>query len=377
MLERLYIDNYRCLVNFECRFVPKQLILGPNGAGKTTVFDVLETLREFCVNGVPPENLFVGITKTRWQDVPEQTFELDVSGNEGTYTFRLVVDSWGNAIVRPRVVKEEVFFSGKPIFRFVQGEVHLFNDRHEEKVKYPFDWHRSALATITERPENKKLSWFKRWLSGLLFISPAPRQMKPLAEGEAYVPWRDLSNFAAWYRHLRLESDDQNLFMDLREALPGFDSMDLKDAGMNNRLLMVSFSSEEDGEGNGHPRQRYSCLFTELSDGQRVLIGLYTVLNFALKSGATVCFDEPDNFIALREIQPWLEKVLERVEDATSRAQVLIVSHHPELLNRLALPEGIVLDRPGGRHTRIQTFHDPADTGLTSAELVARGWDHE
>src|SRR5947208_783836 len=170
MLERLYVDNYRCLVNFECRFGPKQLILGPNGGGKTTLFGVLGVLRDFSFHGGPAEHFFLGTSRTRWQEATEQTFEMDVSGNEGLYTYRLVIDSLGQPAVRPRVAKEEVFFGGKPVFRFAQGEVHLFNDRYEEKVKYPFDWFRSALATITERPENKKLSWFKRWLGDLLLI---------------------------------------------------------------------------------------------------------------------------------------------------------------------------------------------------------------
>src|SRR5258708_23327346 len=124
MLERVYIDNFRCMVNFECHFGPKQLILGPNGGGKSTLFDVLVLLRDFCVWGSNVENTLLGFTRTRWQDLPEQSFELDVSGNGGLYTFRLVVDSWGNPI-KPRVVQEEVFFAGKPIFRFAQGEVRL------------------------------------------------------------------------------------------------------------------------------------------------------------------------------------------------------------------------------------------------------------
>jgi hypothetical protein len=374
MLERLYVDNYRCLVNFECHFGPKQLILGPNGSGKTTVFNALATLRDFCINGVPADDLFFGSTLTRWQDVREQTFELDVSGNSGSYTLRLVIDSWGQPTARARVVKEEVLFDGRPIFRFAKGQVHLFNDQHVEKVQYPFDWHRSALATITERSENTKLTWFKRWLGGVLLIMPDPRRMAPLAEKEAPVPTADLSNFAAWYRHLRLESGEQDLLADLRAAIPGFVRMDLKDAGLGNRVLVLTFAAEGEQGQSGREFPQY---VPELSDGQRVLIGLYSVLHFALRPGSTVLFDEPDNFIALNEIQPWLEKVLERTDDQPSNAQVIIVSHHPELLNRLAINEGLALDRPGGRHTRVRRFKDPAETGLSPEELVARGWDHE
>jgi predicted ATPase len=371
MLERLYVDNYRCLVNFECHFKPKQLIVGPNGGGKTTLFDVLAMLRDFCGAGLQVDPMLMGFTRTRWQEVPTQTFELDVSGNEGLYQFRLVVDSWGHP-ARPRVVKEEVLYSGKPIFRFAGGDVQLFNDRYETTVKYPFDWHRSALATITERPENTKLSWFMRWLKCLWFFSADPHQMSPIADKEEPGPTRDLSNFANWYRHLRQESaeSDWDMQEDLKEVIPSFQNLDLKEAGMGNRALVATFTA---GDVNG--KQPPSFAFNELSDGQRVLVGLYTILHFAAKPGMTLFFDEPDNFIALAEIQPWLDKLIDRVEE--SNAQVLIASHHPELLNRMAFEEGLLLDRPEGRHTRARPFKDSAGTGLSPAELVARGWEHE
>jgi len=371
MLQRLYVDNYRCLVNFECTFGPAQLILGPNGAGKSTVFDVLDLLRDFCIDGAAPDGRFVGASRTRWQDVPEQTFELDVAGNGGKYKLRLVVDSWGDP-KRPRVVKEEVEYSGKPVFRFMQGEVHLFNDRHEDKVQYPFDWYRSALATISERKDNLLLSWFKRWLAGLLCVRPDPWRMHGIADEEARTPDRHLANFANWYRHLRQETDDQDYIEDLSEAIEGFVTMRLEGAGEGRREIKVRMSASDNGK-LGKPDE---YTLSELSEGQRVLLGLYAVMHFALKPGATVCFDEPDNFIALSEVQPWLSKVLDRTDD-DSGAQVLIVSHHPELLNRMAFMEGLLLDRPAGRHTRVRPFDDPSQTGLSAAELVVRGWERE
>ena len=67
-----------------------------------------------------------------------------------SYIYRLVIEPWGEPI-KPRIASETLHFDGKPIFEFIAGEVHLFNDRFERKVSYDFDWHRSALGTIVAR----------------------------------------------------------------------------------------------------------------------------------------------------------------------------------------------------------------------------------
>lgn len=104
-------------------------------------------------------------------------------------------------------------------------------------------------------------------------------------------------------------------------------------------------------------------------------LGLYAVLHFAMKPGRTVCFDEPDNFVSLREILPWLTRTLEQTEHETESAQVLIASHHPELLNRMAIKEGLLFDRSVDGQSRAQAFGPSKMSGLSVSELVARGWD--
>ncbi|MEQ9359707.1 AAA family ATPase [Coleofasciculus chthonoplastes] len=53
MLKRIYIDNFRCLVNFEINFEDNiSLFLGGNGSGKTTVFTALQKLRYFIVESI-------------------------------------------------------------------------------------------------------------------------------------------------------------------------------------------------------------------------------------------------------------------------------------------------------------------------------------
>ena len=362
------------MVNFECRLAPRQLILGRNGSGKSTLFDVLALLRDFCINGELDEKHLRGLgaeSRTRWQDVREQTFQLDVSLPVGEFKLELIVDSWGSP-EQLRVLREVVTFSGKPIFRFEKGEVHLYNDRHEDKVQYPFNWHRSALATVAERKENQLLSKFKDWLGNLQYISPDPRRMEGIASQAAKYPDQYLSNFADWYMHLRLATEDHEYLADLAEVIDGFVTMRLPEAGERRHEISVRLTSTK------NEKEAKSYLLRELSDGQRVLIGLYAMLNFALKPGATLCFDEPDNFIALREIQPWLTKILDRTEgDDGNAAQVLLVSHHPELLNRMAFQEGLLLERSEGRHTRAVKFDDTQQTGLSASELIARGWENE
>ena len=54
MLQRLYVDNYKCLVNFNLPLQELSLLLGPNGAGKTSVLDivfVLHRLLGVCGDG--------------------------------------------------------------------------------------------------------------------------------------------------------------------------------------------------------------------------------------------------------------------------------------------------------------------------------------
>ena len=167
MLTRLYCDNYKCLVNFEFQPGATQLLMGRNGAGKSTVFEVLELIRDFAARGETCEDRLVGQTRTRWQDLPDQRFELDVTGTFGKYTYELVVDESGRPL-RPRVKKERLSLDGKPLYLFENGIVHLHNDRFEDRTQFEFFPRRSFLAEIESRPDNTKLMWFKSWLERLL-----------------------------------------------------------------------------------------------------------------------------------------------------------------------------------------------------------------
>ncbi len=367
MLTRVYIDNFRSFVNFEYRPGRKQLILGRNGSGKSSLLDALLFIRQFVIRG-DQYDLFNDILgqRTRWLSKPEQTYELEVELDGGVYVYRLEIKPVGEA-AQLLVVAESVEFDRKPIFGFTGGEVRLYNDQFELTNSFPFDWHRSALATMTQRSSNQRLTSFKVWLAGLYCFRINPFTMAARAEGEDLYPNVNLSNIAAWYRHLVQAHPKENAaFIDsLREALDEFTFLKLESYGEKVRLLVADFTNANNNTSFG---------FGELSDGQRCLICLYTILHFVVGKGSTVILDEPDNFISLREIQPWLMLISDVVDDG--QGQVLLISHHPELINQWAPSYGVRFYRDGIGPTRVEAFHGDTQSSLSPAELVARGWEN-
>ena len=135
--------------------------------------------------------------------------------------------------------------------------------------------------------------------------------------------------------------------------------------------MKFEFQTESTSERSSGTN-RYTLTFDQLSDGQRNLVALYAILRAGLQSESTICIDEPDNFVALREVQPWVVALRVRVDDLKS--QCLLFSHLPELLNYLAANHGVVFQRDGGGLTRIKRFESSDETLITPAEFVARGW---
>ena len=71
--------------------------------------------------------------------------------------------------------------------------------------------------------------------------------------------------------------------------VPGFDSFSLREAGEKTRVLKVLLRNEKDGKSLPYN-------FNELSDGQRQLIVLYSLLYGVKGEGYCLFLDEPDRW---------------------------------------------------------------------------------
>jgi predicted ATPase len=367
MLKRIYIDNYRCLVNFDLALDRISLLLGLNGSGKSTVFEVLNSLQKFIGGQARVDDVFSSKTLNRWDQRLTQNFELEVSGATGTYVYQLAIEH-DKARQKARVQKEILLLDGRPLFAFQGGEVQLYRDNYSEGPNYPFDWGQSGLGTILERPDNTHLTWFKAHMRQFILVSLKPDQMKPetWTENSHLLPGAE--NFASWYRYLLQEHQKCmfDLVEKLSEVLPKFREFRLAQSG-DQRILETVFSTDQ-GEKLIYYR------FNELSDGQRALIVLYALLFAASGSGQNLFLDEPENYIALPELQPWLMELIDECEESTM--QVIIISHHPEFIDYLGPEHRIWLERADGGPTRIGTVIVPPDSTLSLSEQIARGWEH-
>jgi hypothetical protein len=375
VISRIYIDNFKCFTNFEYRPDALHLLLGANGTGKSFIFDILDVLREFIIDGTSSLSAFPPGTVTAWDQRPEQRFELALKGRGGEFVYRLVIEQ-DRAARRNRIGYEDLCFDGRVLYQFQGGEAHLFRDNGTAGPVFPFDWSRSAIPTIPERNDNTLLSWFRSRLARVFVFSPDPLRMESQSEAEQPHPDRLLHQLASWIRHLHLESPEisQRIAESLRrDVLDGLVNYKFVDQGAGSRALKFEFGSPPSDLG----QKFYSYLLglDQLSTGQRTLVALYTMLHAAVGADLTLCIDEPDNYVALREIQPWLVQLSDNVQD--TGGQCLLISHHPELINYLASDCGTRFFREGGGPVRVQPFEWPEDEPLRPAEVVARGWEND
>jgi ABC-type molybdenum transport system ATPase subunit/photorepair protein PhrA len=364
LLSRVYVDNYRSLVNFELKLGREQLLLGRNGAGKTTLFDAVDAVVRFARGESTIEALFPSESKTRWDSRKEQTFELDLtspSGESGRY--RLVIELRSGRHTHA-VAEESVHWGGSPLLLCNDAQAQLYGDDGSAGPNLLTDGSRSSLPAIHDRATNKKLTAVKRRLGRIRVVSPDPRRMVALSEREDTAPLRDLSNLASWYRHLHQEDSERTERMRdrLRAILDGFHTLDLKTEGASRRLT----SRWRAGAGSDAKTMEFTL--DELSDGQRVLLALSMLAAEPDGEEMTLLLDEPDNFVALAEVQPLLMAMRMRPE-----LQLLVISHHPEIINLQAREHGLVFERQGLGPTRVRPFTADEQSSLTPAEIIARG----
>jgi ABC-type hemin transport system ATPase subunit len=363
MIERLYLDNIRSFVNFEWRPDRLTLLLGANGAGKTALLETLAAVQGFLTGERSVSEAFPTASRTRWEARAEQTVEVDVRvPAAGLYRYRLVVVHDLEDPGRPLVKQESLQLDDHIIIEFTTGDLSIY--RNGEAVGIPGARPTRSGVGALDPARDPVLRTFQDWLRRIWLLRPDPRAMSARFDRRhagtvpRLVP--DLSNFAAYYSPT-LAAEPGAMFKAMRAlepALPGLVELRANEGELEARFEREGVTST------------YS--FDELSDGERALVALYVVLHTMAVPGRVLLLDEPDNYLGLREIQPWLAELTDRALKSDG-PQVILISHHPEALNFLAPERGVRMFRAASGPTRIERFKPQED--MLPDEMVARGWD--
>lgn len=362
MLTRLYAHNFRCLAGFETGFQGFNLLCGPNGAGKSSVFDVLRLIRDLAsgdaVLGGAGERDIPSLEFTSWIESRIQEFEVGLSAGGHDFTYLVHLEQV-TGDYKPRIIRERATCDDRQLFERDLDGVRFPN--RDRPSGFPLDWRQAALGAIQPAGSREEIEALQKALQGLLILRPSPREMEAESKAEAQRPNLLMRNLTSWYRMMSQDQEWTNeLSASLKQVWPDFSSFRLENVGIQTKALQLRFTGLND-----------PLFFHQLSDGEKALVALY-MLRTALARGSahTVLIDEPDNYIGLPELQPWLLSILELVDN---EHQAILISHHPELLSQAQQDGGCYLWREDHRSpTRITPLKVPE--GLTASEAVARGW---
>lgn len=244
MLEHIYIENYKSLVDFDLRLQNTTLLLGANGAGKTAILEVVYGLRKLLAGEakVTDSVAFPSSTLTRWQTHRHQEFRLQARVGSESFRYLLRVEHAAD-IDHARVVLERlVGEDGTPLFECAMGEVRLFRDDGSAGPVFNTDWSESALARVVPQPANKRLTSFLNAIRDTVVCTIRPHAIRAEATRGNRRLGRYAKNFVGWYRSAILENPGSAHSHDeaLRAVLEGFDGLRLRQVGADTRELSLN-----------------------------------------------------------------------------------------------------------------------------------------
>lgn len=364
MINYLYANNYKSFVNFKIEFKSLNLILGKNGSGKSNVFMLVFSLLDIIKGNTNAINTYFPTTSlTRWMKSNIQTFELGLSDSDHSYVYRVeILQDLDKS--KGQIISEKISCDEHILYSLSDGNAILYDDGFVGTAVLTDN----SISGISFAPTDSRHSYlnaFRNTVQTIILCSPEPKNMRGIVEKEELGARVNLSNIASIYSGMVQMNPELygDLMRVLREINPSLKRLSVS-LSYYGRYLQAEY------EYNG-----VQCLFDfdELSDGEKMTFALYLLLYGFIKRGYTVLLDEPDNYLALREIQPWCH---EMEDELLEGGQCVIISHHPEMIDSLAANSGIWMSRLKSGETVIiedpQRKWDNTDA-LKYSELIARG----
>ncbi len=352
MIRRVFVDNYRCLINFEFRPDRVNLLIGANGSGKSAFFEAVNWLWAFArgqsVTTLPASTL-------PWGDKAViQTFEIDVRDPDGgdDIRYQLRVSHAGPSS-SAQFVDERLTKGKTSVLSVTAAGVKVLGE-NGQVLEAAFQGPTTALSSgLGGHPI---LGRFRAVISGISFFRINPYNILETSSAEDHQLKADASNFAAWLRYVATDRASYVGFLArIAEALPQLKNLRQLDLGGDKQTLVAAVTRGSLNES--------LIPFSDFSEGEKCLCVLHAIAAFR-PSASSLFLDEPDNFLSLREVQPLLSGLVE------GGSQLFVVTHHPEAIDYLAADSSWLFERPSGEQVQVSRMVFDRSRGERPSETV-------
>ncbi|NOT00287.1 MAG: AAA family ATPase [Phycisphaerales bacterium] len=339
MIERLYVNNFRCLENFTLDFAGQRsaLLIGKNGAGKSTVLHALRVFQSISRGPNRVKDVIRAKDFTRFDKSRPMRFEIEAILGQSRFKYAISFE-WPADFYEARIAEESLWKDGATVFTREPAQVNLAG-----RSPFGLDWHVFALPVINEKQSERSIQDVKAFLKSMILMAPIPQRMEGFSEEPATeLDWYAL-NYASCLRAMLQKKPKAYSEFDsfVKSVLPDFSSIENIDRGKEGgSQLVVTFEQPK-------PHQTVQLEFDALSDGEKcILITAHIAAANAVRSPTdppVVCvWDEPDSHLSLSEVGHFITSLRKMTNQG---GQFIATTHHPETIRKFSDDNTFVLTR--------------------------------
>lgn len=361
-------QNFRTLRKVSVVLQPLNVLVGPNEAGKSNFLDLIEFLGDSARSDLGAAlDMRGGINRVRYRgaDSTSGRVSIDVAASVTTHSsptapdeYSLAFSSRAMAGGRRALIRTEDFkfkrTRGRGRRITVSGAKAELIDYQGQKIqgsdRLPLRSDSLALSTLRRLPPDEggeEVDRFARLFTTFrIFNVDVERARQPGRLVPASLDW-DASNLASALMGIAADGDRfQDLLEDAFAMVPGLEGIEFEDVGGASPAVAVKLVERG---------LRDSTYLQDASFGTVRILALLAVL-YDPDPPLLTCIEEVDH-----GLHPYLfDRLVERLREASSRTQLLIATHSPALVSRLAPEELLICERAPDGSTRLPAISTEA-----------------